>query len=48
ATPEPTATQEPTATPATEDGTYVVQPGESWNSIAQKFGVSADALRAAN
>ena len=33
---------------ATEDGTYVVQPGESWNSIAQKFGVSADALRAAN
>jgi LysM repeat protein len=25
-----------------------VQPGESWNSIAQKFGVSAEALQAAN
>ncbi len=48
ATSEPTATVTPTAAPETEAGVYVVQPGESWNSIAQKFGVSADALRAAN
>jgi LysM repeat protein/tetratricopeptide (TPR) repeat protein len=43
-----------TETPAAEEEqatgaqTYVVQAGESWNSIAQKFGVSAEALRAAN
>jgi len=51
-TPEPTETpaptQEPTTLPALEGGIYVVQPGESWNSIAQKFDISADALRAAN
>jgi len=47
-TPESTPTQEPATMPATEGGVYVVQPGESWNSLAQKFDVSADALRAAN
>lgn len=38
------------ALPTNEAGQYVytVQPGESWNSIAQKFGVSPEALRAAN
>lgn len=45
------ATADPiSALPTTETGEryYIVQPGESWNSIAQKFGVSAEALRAAN
>jgi LysM repeat protein len=42
------ATAEATPAPPTAAQTHVVQPGESWNSIAQKFGVSADALRAAN
>ena len=28
--------------------THVVQAGESWNSIAQQYGISADLLRAAN
>ncbi len=47
----PTATADPAAAlPTTEAGEryYIVQPGESWNSIAQKFGVSAEALRAVN
>ncbi|MFO7634776.1 MAG: LysM domain-containing protein [Caldilinea sp.] len=53
--PEPTSTETPEEAavetpPTTESGEqiYIVQPGESWNSIAQKFGVSAEALRAAN
>jgi LysM repeat protein len=32
----------------TSNGTYVVQPGDTFSSIAQRFGVSVDALRAAN
>ena len=38
------------AEPATDDGpqTYVVQPGESWNSIARKLGVDPSSLLAAN
>ncbi len=46
-----TATPDPIlALPTNEAGQriYIVQPGESWNSIAQKFGVSPEALRAAN
>jgi len=45
-----TAAADTEAQPTTETGAqiYIVQPGESWNSIAQKFGVSAEALRAAN
>lgn len=47
ATETPEVDEEPTSA-ATGEQLYVVQPGESWNSIAQKFGVSAEALRAAN
>lgn len=47
ATATPEAEEEPTGA-ATEEQIYIVQPGESWNSIAQKFGISAEALRAAN
>ncbi|MGQ9925334.1 MAG: LysM peptidoglycan-binding domain-containing protein [Chloroflexaceae bacterium] len=54
ATPEPTATLEPTATPAppvapTEGQRYVVQAGDTFRAIAERFGVSvADLLRANN
>lgn len=44
-TPAPVVTSTP---PATDEQQYTVQPGESWNSIAAKFGVDAEALRAAN
>ncbi|MBW7881593.1 MAG: LysM peptidoglycan-binding domain-containing protein [Caldilineaceae bacterium] len=37
-----------TATATAGPLVYTVQPGESWNSIAQKFGVSPNLLRAAN
>jgi len=46
-----TATPDPIlALPTNEAGqrVYTVQPGESWNSIAQKFGISPETLRAAN
>jgi LysM repeat protein len=43
ALPEAAASQEEAAVQ-----TYQVQAGESWNSVAQKLGVSADLLRAAN
>ena len=43
AVPEEAASQEAAAVQ-----TYQVQAGESWNSVAQKLGVSADLLRAAN
>ncbi|HHW89174.1 MAG TPA: LysM peptidoglycan-binding domain-containing protein [Chloroflexi bacterium] len=43
AAPAATSTQQPTGAQQ-----YTVQPGESWNSIAAKFGVDAEALRAAN
>ncbi len=38
------------AEPAAADGpqTYVVQPGESWNSIARKLGIDPSSLLAAN
>ena len=45
----PTALPAATSTPApTAPQQYTVQPGESWNSISAKFGVDAEALRAAN
>ena len=52
--PPPTATEAPAApAPATPGAagapqTYVVRPGESWSSIAAKFGLSLRALQAAN
>ncbi len=50
ATPEPTTEPEPAAEPQDElqDGAYEVQPGESWSSIARKFGVTPAELQAAN
>jgi LysM repeat protein len=50
ATPEPTATLEPTATPAPAAGRrYVVQAGDTFRAIAERFGVSVpDLLRANN
>jgi LysM repeat protein len=50
ATPAPaTATEAAAPTPtAAAEQLHVVQPGESWNSIAAKFGVDPTALRAAN
>ena len=57
ATPAPTeeaveepATEEPAAdaTDAAAEQTYIVQAGESWNSIAAKLGIAAQALRNAN
>jgi LysM repeat protein len=54
ATPEPTATLEPTATPAPPAAPaagrrYVVQAGDTFRAIAERFGVSvADLLRANN
>lgn len=38
------------ALPTNEAGqhVYTVRPGESWNSISQKFGISPEALRTAN
>jgi LysM repeat protein len=49
---QPTATALPTITPAaattTPTATYVVQPGDTLFSIAQRFGTTVEALRAAN
>lgn len=46
ATPTPEATPEPTATPATT--TYAVQEGDTLIAIAQRFGVTVEAIQAAN
>jgi LysM repeat protein len=50
ATSEATATPETAAIPVApgSTGTYIVQAGESWNSIAAKLGISAQALQDAN
>ncbi len=54
ATPEPTATLEPTATPAPPPAPaagrrYVVQAGDTFRAIAERFGISVpDLLRANN
>ena len=31
-----------------DTGQYLLQPGDTWVSVARKFGISADALKAAN
>jgi LysM repeat protein len=46
ATPAPTSTPAPTATPTPV--TYVVQPGDALNVLAQRLNVSPDAIIAAN
>jgi len=45
ATPTPTATEQPDQT---EEQTYMVAPGESWGSIADKFNTTVRQLQAAN
>lgn len=47
-TPPTTATTAPTTTAAPPPPTYVVQQGDSLSGIAQQFGVSLDAIVAAN
>jgi nucleoid-associated protein YgaU len=44
--PVPTAT--PVVTPAPSQTTYVVQQGDTLNEIAQRFGTTAEAIKAAN
>jgi nucleoid-associated protein YgaU len=44
----PTATQAPTATPAPTQRTYVVKQGDTLNGIAQQFGTTVQAIKAAN
>ena len=44
--PVPSAT--PVVTPAPSQRTYVVQQGDTLNDIAQRFGTTADAIKAAN
>ncbi len=50
--PKPTPTPPPTPTPKSESGQkvtkYTVQPGDTLSSISQKFGVSMEAIIAAN
>jgi LysM repeat protein len=47
--PPPTATpQPPPQQPPTKPGTYVVQPGDSFSRIAARYGITAQALAAAN
>jgi len=50
ATPEPTVTPEPTATLAPQSGSrrYVVQPGDTLRAIAERNGVTVEALLRAN
>ena len=50
ATPKPAATPAPAATPsaAKEGSTYVVRWGDTLFSIAQRFGVTVDAIKSAN
>lgn len=48
ATPTPTPTVEPTVAPVPTPKIYVVQPGDTLAKIAQKYGVSVEALVAAN
>ncbi|MGH2562408.1 MAG: LysM peptidoglycan-binding domain-containing protein [Thermomicrobiales bacterium] len=47
-TPTPGTPAPTTPTPVTGEQTYVVQPGDSLSSIASEFGVTQEALRAAN
>lgn len=47
-TPKPTTQPLPTQQPDGKPGTYVVQPGDSFSRIANKFGISAQALAEAN
>ena len=47
-TPLPTATPEPTPTPAPTPVTYIVQPGDTLNAIAARFGTTAQAIMTAN
>lgn len=53
-TPAPTAsavdtpTPEPTATPAPQPQTYIVQPGDTLNGIAIRFGTTVEAIQEAN
>ena len=44
----PSASVEPTPTPAPTQQTYVVQAGDTLSGIAQRFGLTLEALRAAN
>jgi LysM repeat protein len=46
--PTPTTTPSPTPTPTPTPTTYVVQPGDTLTSIAQRFGTTVDAILAAN
>jgi LysM repeat protein len=48
ATVPPTATTAATTAPPTTVGTYVVEAGDGWLSVAQKVGVPLDVLLAAN
>lgn len=50
ATPEPTATLEPTVTSAPQSGSrrYVVQPGDTLRAIAERNGVTVEALLRTN
>jgi LysM repeat protein len=49
ATPAPGETLAPTASgPSSEQQTHVVQPGETVFSIAQRYGVTVDAIVEAN
>ena len=45
--PPPSPTQQPQQLPA-KPGTYVVQPGDSFSRIAARYGITAQALAAAN
>ena len=45
---QPPQQPQPPAPPQNNPGTYVVQPGDSFNRIAAKFGISAEALAEAN
>jgi LysM repeat protein len=44
----PSASAEPTPTPAPTQQVYVVQSGDTLSGIATRFGVTLEALRAAN
>jgi hypothetical protein len=44
----PSASAEPTSTPAPTPQVYVVQSGDTLSAIATRFGVTLEALRAAN
>lgn len=46
--PAPVPTATPVVTPAPAQQTYVVQQGDTLNDIAQRFGTTAEAIKAAN